>query len=1455
MARIYSNTKRSFIASALVSKWQYWTTAVLFCIGSLNAFGQTVSIELINDSAMTHFACSGNCGYTLADNTTGTADYIYNFGHVDINGSRTCRVAVSSEYAVQLVSMYEVKDQPDDACSFIVPNASEPGQPGDLPGSMSCTFSDAEVYLSGTGTLTGTISVTYRPTKCWTDQVVILKVVPQAGGTAQYIKFVGMGIGVPQLKPAIEKQPQASGTSATVYGALKYDGCHNDITTYGFVYTSANGSIPDDPTAASEKWIAGNGTGSSLDLDTHRTFSYSNIDLSEKGGYTYKYRAYVQSACSLDNEMRLSDEIYTIKVLRSGDCTYLLADTVYATVDASATADECKLLFNSISDATTFFSGNSVFYNQSTYTLNYPVVVTVKYGDYTANTSNIINAINTGSNPTNAYIIKSASGNRTRLSGLKIVGNSKNVYVSGFDISGQASDDATTAVLIDNATDVTLEDVSLSSAGATQAVLKVNASAVKLIRNSFRGSQPSLVELQNTTKALLMHNVLWADNTTNALIRITNTTPSSTTLGNVGMYYNTLFISGNHTGSKVDMVRFGTTGSTVNSGYSVETIAFRYNNCYSYSTSVSGRNTDPFLGHGDFVDGNATFCTNFSDNNFWSKYDKGEANVRSAFAFGCSTYYLDVESQMCMAPPTFLAEITVIGNMLNKGKSVLDDKSGYDLAPDLYNDRNFPSLGSDAVRPATVLTEETTSNTQQSHLTDENEYIASSTAVQLMIYDQDLSGGGAKGTDFHDFDYGLFAFANPTTRNLYVALESTVPGMSLSATAGTQGSVTWDAGNNRYYFTLTNPGGHADATFRVTFTKTPGSGAAPTVGSYTNTLKFWDPDNNRELDIPIVAVYTGSKHKGLASGWTLGAFQQRTPPLVPTDTIVWQGNKNADWDDRGNWIKTDGTIVNCMDALNLDLVVVLPAPHTTKYPLQTPLGISRYPNLPSVFADTKVRPYKAKNEQVDAGAGVYIRERQVDVSQYAKRIIMEYGATLKGVEYLGNRYSSVEAEFTAGRSEWILVGPMVKPFANGQAGAVREIVSGDFYIPNHEPHVYMNHITATGDAKSPTVSWGTPFTSLEEEVTENSVFAIDVVNQYGKNKQTASLYFRKTDPTRRGEGTLPYTYKYYGRFANESALPSFALASGINYCNNSYPGNLDLYALDAANDNISTLLYDYTNKTWKAPANGEVVKPMNGFIVFATNAATLNIPADKYAAGNGAYKKAEDPEEAVYVTVNKAGSPLGSRIAVAYNELKVDEKDYSFDTPKAFMQSSTTSPDLYLSCQNDALAKQVVNTKKQSLPLGLLNASNAAMNLEFAVAQNNGFDQVALLDKATGQVYDLSNGDTVRINDVPAGNIVGRFYLNLQGVDNEQEGDDVATGLDANQASDIYVYVNQKQLVVSSANEALYLVRAVDMSGRQWLFDAKGSSYASFNLPVPAGTYVVSVNGANQVKTQKIVVE
>ena len=600
--------------------------------------------------------------------------------------------------------------------------------------------------------------------------------------------------------------------------------------------------------------------------------------------------------------------------------------------------------------------------------------------------------------------------------------------------------------------------------------------------------------------------------------------------------------------------------------------------------------------------------------------------------------------------------------------------------------------------------------------------------------------------------------------------------------------------------------------------------------------------------------------------WTYGAYQSRDD--IPTETIYWVGI-SEDWDDRNNWeyeTKKDPNDtsenpemirqrVSCVNTFDENLRVVVEEIGSIEIS-----GGRKWPELPQFDG---VRSNSEYNEHVNAGLGTGNTP-----IKFAQSIELEYGAAIKGVENLVevennnniSRYGSATMNFIAPRSQWVLVGSVVKPFVNGVSGETRDIVSGDYYL-NHLPKVKMHQIETTVGDDASAFAWEATFKELYIPVLPHDVFAIQIPDQYGTYGLPASKYNKKYGTSY--DPTEPIEYpSFVGRFVehdgNHPIEYTGLQANKWNLLNNSYPCNIDARKLDEISGG-DVQYYDY-NKGSFQPLTGVqgavLLKPQHGFIYKHTSNNYLNVTSEMLVDGNTRSRAAEVEMPTFSLNlVNANNNVHSSNIAIRYDEFIGEGNASENDVEKVFATSVKESPELYIIAKDGKYASIDVATEDQTIPLGI--RIKQAMNVRFEKSWFKGYSQAILIDKQTGKEYDLMT-KTYTTEKLGVGDIEGRFFLNLEEPvieDENPEDDNVSTDVEEMAANEINIIVEPDNTIKVITNgielETIYIS---DMAGKTMKYDVSGYAVA-LNLPIAKGVYTISVVGDTASKTGKVILK
>ena len=997
----------------------------------------------------------------------------------------------------------------------------------------------------------------------------------------------------------------------------------------------------------------------------------------------------------------------------------------------------------------------------------------------------------------------------------------------------------------------------------------INTENVKFLRNNSEGTLATSFFIQGCRKVLLMNNVFWNDNAvsvpnlstagrTVANVRLVNygEKASNFKLENIGIYYNTFFIKNNDLGAgsyhKFDFFRLGGLMQPVDNNnkgnFDPTTIRFQYNNCYSYDEDITGNNDDATNTQTFYLQGigrSTDWCQCFVYNNFWSKYDEANEKSSSNFELGkfCTgdyesyNLYTSVDEQVCKTDPEQPGALVVKGDAWNIGTVIKNDVS-LQGADQIFNDRLNPDNGVNSIRPQMAV-----DNSNEALSPYDKIYLEPGT---INLFTSPIVG--SQTTDVHVTSIKLTANSvvnlsivdkndNPLSDGRFALTDANgQPITSLKTDA--DGSLD----NEPVYITFVRPTGNeakSDKEYEAFLIIVPDESASA--------------DEQLLLRIPLRGHHK-SKLETIGGAWTVGAFQQRDPK--PVDKIIWHGLTSDEWDNRNNWYKEDGTLVTCLDALTEDLTVIIPAKDSEKYltPVQ---GVVQYPVLPEILAEDafgKARQDKWKGEQVNAG----------NSGKVAKKIVMEYGAALVGVEELGQavRYTEVEQEFVARRNDWLLVGTVVKPWDVDEEGKqiTRNVISNDYYL-YHLPHVYMHEAkVVTNDENEVTAEWQTSFANLDVEVPQDRAFAIRIPDQYGPKKFPAEVYNRREGTNYNEKEAIRYTFT--GRFYNESSLPTYSLLQKGEpvILTNTYPANIDAQKLQAGKGNGegSVQYYDYNKKAFiPLGSDAKSIMSQHSFI-FTPKAelARLIVDRDYFQTTETGHRSASVEIEDFRVELINRADNTASEIYVRYDELKEDAIDYAVDAPKVFNSMESTLGDLYVMRYDRKWAGLSIPTMSEPIPLGV-KVSTADKAFTFSLGASNIEEDIILEDRQTGAQYNLSKGENYRVEGLQVGKCEGRFYLMLS--ENEEEelpedGDEITTDAEETEslANGIDIFTQENSIVVS-CNSEMELMQVVvsDVAGRHQVYNVSGR-YVKLDLPVSTGVYTISVIGDKATRVEKI---
>ena len=583
----------------------------------------------------------------------------------------------------------------------------------------------------------------------------------------------------------------------------------------------------------------------------------------------------------------------------------------------------------------------------------------------------------------------------------------------------------------------------------------------------------------------------------------------------------------------------------------------------------------------------------------------------------------------------------------------------------------------------------------------------------------------------------------------------------------------------------------------------------------------------------------------------------------PIEEIYWIG-LSSDWDDRNNWeyitledptnpeSKRIRRRLSCVEELSDNLTAIVEDIASIEV-----AGGRKWPEIPDNFTSGRSN-YDAR-EHVSAG----LSSSKLG-STFANTIKVEYGAGIRGVEKLNKNngtqlyYQKAQFDLVAPRSKWILVGSVVKPFVDEATGEVRNIKSGD-YFRNYMPQVYI-HKASLEDGN---FSWGNTFSDLETYIEPQTVFAINIPDEYGEYKLPAYYYHKYFGEEVNPEEQITYD-QFIGRFADDQEMRTYTgLEPGVPVLlNNTYPCNIDARVLEKVTGG-SVQFYNYDAggiASIESTTNAVLLRPQHGFVFTPAKGNTLTITKEMLVDGDTKSRSVTTQFPTLSMNLYNANTPSNySNVVLRYDELQPYGVANPSDAPKVFTANVNT-PEIYVMANDNKYSRFTASSQMQTIPLGIRLKKD--MNVKFEKVYFTDVNNVYLVDTYNNKKIDLLR-HSYTTEALIAGDIEGRFYINIEPKEENQftpdDEDDVTTDVSESPEalSSISIYVDEadgKLIKVLGNNVELQTIYVSDMSGRTMKYEASGS-YTTLKLPVMQGVYLVQVIGDKLTRNEKVIIK
>lgn len=1218
---------------------------------------------------------------------------------------------------------------------------------------------------------TGSVGIVFTPTAANTDYTATLTLTLSYNGTSKNYTYTLTGRGK-ATAPVVIKGAEAVITGTTTTEKVTLSGylqsladCTNNITERGVYYKNSSFGKSEYASATPLTDSKTNRiyTGDSWSVTTTASLSNST---------TYYYRPYVK----VGSDIYCSDDIYTFRT-GSTNCNYdFSGDTVYITIDSTATEDPCALVYKSFEKAikkiktSDFFDSNNLKYNVvflvKPYTTNYVGKgTTTKTGGEAKNLQTILfEGINNGTSPSKVLIVRSASASQQPSIQHPTIRNSRNIEFNNVRLVGKSG---TANITYDNAVDVDVDNDDWTS--LTDSNIKTNGNIT--FKNCYIWSQ-------------------------------------GFTCVHVSAYQNVTFENCDIEASLAPSMK--SDANTICWGASVKfiqckDIKFLRNNFRgSHTTSIWIQGVKGLLAMNNvFWNSNDSYNETYKENTCLIRLiTQTTNNENKKIGIYYNTFYIADNSSVSTERHI---DFFRIGRYYNYNEQLISNAEKNEISTINFWYNNCYSYDTHSVHGSNVGDE---NNYRWYYGTTESDWCSSINYNNFWSqYDENQNNTTSV------FAIPIYACSGDRFQR-YINVAELV----CNTGASDPGSLVLKGGS-------LNVGKHIISSADVS-----GLGAE---NMYNDRLH---PSNGND------AV------RRTEGGWTLGAYQQ-SENVTPVDEIIWWGDDTSDpnnWDNRNNWRKKDGTRVTCVDNFSADLKVIIPAPNSTKYKVPEG-GITHYPELPNKFDPTGDR-VDLKAETVNAAQGIDSRP-----SMFASSIEIEYGGSIKNVSALYDnntrRYSETTNHLVAGRSEWILVGTVVRPFEDEESkNSVRLVRSGDYFL-NFEPHVYM-HQAYIGASNA--VNWQTPFADLDEEVPFDKVFAIKLPDQYGPYKRKAIRYYGDDS-----DASATKSFNFKGWLLNDEIAPEYKVPkpNSILLCN-TYPANIDVAT--AQSENFGSIkYYDYSTKNFVAYTSGtKEIKSGNGFLFTpsGSNDGWFRISSTMLTESSTEYKSANATNPFFMVVALNASGDGGSVAAVVYDMLKDDAFDSDKDLINTMIEGTPAQPEIYVMMYDHELDKVVVPDLDRPIPLGLIVGKN--MTVEFSKYEADGVEKAVLVDTEANIEYDIT--DTPASIELAKGTYVGRFFLNLSLEDGTVTSVNETEEKDSNKlvSNNISISSHGSNVIITST-EGVVLKNAyiTDISGKTFEVKLTDEHINKIHLNVVPGVYVIKAVGDNASKTKKIILK
>ena len=306
--------------------------------------------------------------------------------------------------------------------------------------------------------------------------------------------------------------------------------------------------------------------------------------------------------------------------------------------------------------------------------------------------------------------------------------------------------------------------------------------------------------------------------------------------------------------------------------------------------------------------------------------------------------------------------------------------------------------------------------------------------------------------------------------------------------------------------------------------------------------------------------------------------------------------------------------------------------------------------------------------------------------------------------------------------------------------------------------------------------------------------------------------------------------------------------NNFNFVGNPGLGAIDWSTSNQANTTGTAYMFDPNAKTYLTiasdgtvtdPEFNDMIPPMQGFFVEATNDGNYSVNLDDCVPTDQYFLKQGVPED--YIVRLKVIGPNGKDFAlIRFDQTNKDDLDFNEDSRK-LVYYDIGVPQLWFSQDGEKLAINQARTYPASFPLGLYISDASELSITGEVSNSfSGGITISLENTITGETLDLRSSDTLQY-DAVSGENNNSLILHLKN----------GTGLDEFTNETVRIY---------SSGQILHVTTSQLLNGKLEVFNFVGQKITEYSinhtnharLQPGTGIYLVRWTDDEQAIVQKV---